>query len=116
VLVVVPGVHGVLVPVVNVVHVVVVLDGLVTAILAVSVLFLGVLGDGLVLVVVAVMQGVMMGAVHVVGVTVVLDGLVAAVRAVLVLGHTVFGVEFGGAHDGFPPRVLGFNEPSTVLL
>ena len=97
-LVVVIGVLGVTVSVVNEVHVVVVLDRLVSALSTVCVLVDGVLGDALMLVVVALVQGVVMRAVNVVSVVSVLDRGVPAVGAVLVLGDGVFRVNFRDAH------------------
>ena len=98
-LVVVLAVGRVLVPVVNEVDVVVVLDCRVTAVGAVGVVGDRVFRDGFVLVVVVTVLGVMVGPVDVVGVVVVLNGLMAAVIAVSVLGNGVFRVGFDGCHD-----------------
>jgi hypothetical protein len=115
VLVVVTGVLGVLVPVVHVVDVVVVRDGLVATVGTVLVIGHGVLGGRLVLVVVVLVQSVVVSVVHVVDVVVVLDGLVTAVGAVRVLGDGVLCVDFGSAH-GVPFDDLGGDRggPATI--
>ncbi|PPG32097.1 hypothetical protein C5B97_03250 [Pseudoclavibacter sp. RFBB5] len=97
-LVVVTLVRCMLVAIVHVVDVIVVLDRLVAAVLAVRVLLRGVLCDALVLVVVILVQGVLVRAVHVVDVVAVLDGVVAAVLAVRVLVDGMLGVQVCGAH------------------
>ncbi len=110
VLVVVLAVGGVLVPVVHVVDVVVVRDGLVTAVRSVGVVCNGVLCDALMLVVVIAVDRVVVGSVHVVDVTVVLNGLVSAVGAVLILGDGVLRVDLSRAHQSLLGRGLSLRE------
>jgi hypothetical protein len=100
VFVVVALVFGVLVAIMDIVHVVSVLDGDVGAVRsAVLVLGKSVLGGVIVFVVVAFVLGVPVAVVDVVQMVAVLDGDVGAVRsAVLVLGEGVFGLDFLG-HD-----------------
>ncbi|MFT3942274.1 MAG: hypothetical protein QM705_00420 [Ancrocorticia sp.] len=98
-LVVVIAVGGVLVSIVDVVHVVAMLNSLVAAILAVGVLVNGVLSNCLMLVVVIAMQCMVMGSVDVVHVVAVLNSFMAAAFAVGVLVNGVLCVNVSGAHD-----------------
>jgi hypothetical protein len=100
VFVVVALVFGMLVAIMDVVHVVSVLDLFVGAVRsAVLVLGRGVLGRVIVFVVVAFVLGVPVAVVDVVQMVAVLDGDVGAVRsAVPVLGEGMFGLDFLG-HD-----------------
>jgi hypothetical protein len=102
VLVVVAGVRGVPVPVVDVVGVAVVRDGDVAAALAVLVLVTGVLrmGGRLAFVGVTVVDLVQVAVVDVIGVPVVRDGDVAAALAVGVVVARVLGMRWG-AHGKF---------------
>lgn len=93
--VVVVGVNRVSMAVVHVVDVIAVLDGFVTAVVAVGVLLGGVLGNRVVLIVMVAVRGVPVVVVQVVDVIAVLDGQVAAVVAVGVFGRGVLGMEFG---------------------
>src|SRR5919106_867770 len=98
VLVVMVIVGGVPMPIVHVVGVFAVLDGLVTAVSAVGVLGGTVLGHRFVFVVVVAVLGVSVRAVAVVEVVVMLHHLVTAVVAMLMLGKRVLRVDVGGGH------------------
>lgn len=97
-LVVVLGVRRVLVPVVHVVDVVVVGDGLVTASVAVRVLGKSMLGHRLMLVVVVTVKRVMVRAVNIVDMVSVGHRLVTAVSAVRVLVDAVLSMRVCRAH------------------
>lgn len=86
-------------PVMHVVDMVAVLDGLVTAVSTMLVLRSRVLGDRLMLVVVVAVQRMVVGAVYVVHVIAVLDSVVTASFAVGVLGRGVLSVGVNGAHE-----------------
>lgn len=98
-LVVVVTVNGMPVTVMEIVHVIVMLDGFVPAVGPVRVLRRGVLSDRFVLVVMVAVDGMTVRIVHVVDVIPVSDGLVPAVRPVFVLGDGVLGVGVRVSHD-----------------
>ena len=101
VLVVVVAMLGVAVPVMDVIVVVPVLNGLRSATLAVGVLGHRVFGDVLMVVVVVAMPGVAVPVMNVIDVVPVLNGLMAAAFSMGVLGHGVVSVGVGSAHS-FP--------------
>ena len=101
VLVVVVAMLGVAVPVMDVIDVVPVLNGLMAATLAVGVLGHRVLGDVLMVVVVVAMPGVAVPVMDVIDVVPVLNGLMATAFSMGVLGHGVVSVGVGSAHS-FP--------------
>lgn len=86
------------VTVVEIIDMISVLDGVVSAIGPVRVLVRPVLGDRLVLVVVIPVQCMTVGAVHVVHVITVLDGLMTASVAMLMFGDGVLRVNIVVAH------------------
>lgn len=92
VLVVVGSVQSMAVAVMEVIDMVAMFNGFVTAILAVGMLLKAVLSDGTVFIVVVTVEGVVVFAVNVVDVVTVLDCFVSAVFAVLVLSNGVLGV------------------------
>lgn len=99
-LVVVIAVQGVLVPAMDVVDVIAVLNGLMPAVRTVLVLGKGVLSHRFVLVVVIAVQGMLVPVMDIVDVIAVLNGLVPAIRTVLMFGDSVLGlVGVGGRHD-----------------
>ena len=99
VLVVVVTVQGVAVPVMDVVDVVPMLNGLMAATLPMGVLGHRVLGDLLMVVVVVAVQGVAVPVMDVVDVVPMLNGLMAATLPMGVLGHGVVSVGVGSAHS-----------------
>ena len=99
VLVVVVAMLGVAVPVMDVIDVVPVLNGLMAAALAVGVLGHGVLGDVLMVVVVIAVPCVAVPVMDVIDVVPVLNGLMAAAFSMGVLGHGVVSVGVGSAHS-----------------
>ena len=99
VLVVVVAMLGVAVPVMDVVDVVPMLNGLMAATLPMGVLGHRVLGDLLMVVVVVAVQGVAVPVMDVVDVVPMLNGLMAATLPMGVLGHGVVSVGVGSAHS-----------------
>ena len=99
VLVVVVAMLGVAVPVMDVIDVVPVLNGLMAATLTVGVLGHRVLGDLLMVVVVVAVQGVAVPVMDVIDVVPVLNGLMAATLSMGVLGHRVVSVGVVSAHS-----------------
>ena len=101
VLVVVVTMLGVAVPVMDVIDVVPVLNGLMAAAFSMGVLGHRVLGDVLMVVVVVAVPGVAVPVMDVIDVVPVLNGLMAAAFSMGVLGHGVVSVGVGSAHS-FP--------------